>query len=306
MMPHNADRLLLERLAEQAGFDEARLISPRPFDRWRQHAIDSPLCHRPDTLLPGIDSIAVLFRRYKAHRANWSQYYVCSNEGYANAKALAEALKCAGVEAIPNPALPHRAAALRSGGMLGKNSLFIHPRLGTRFSIHLLLLKGIAPDEDGEVRPCSSTCSRCVQACPGGALQPFCRDKCIRHYLSGSEMPAQLRPAVGRILGCDICQDCCPHNMRHGFGAPDEGQLYAFDIGRLLDGHIREARGYVGSNYGRQKRLAMHAVLYTAAQHKTEYLPQIKRLMDDDYPLLAEYAAYAAGVLGSAAEPSSV
>lgn len=291
-------RQLLFDAAAAAGFDEVRLVSPRPFSRWQSDAAGLQLCSDASALMAGVESIAVLFRRYMPHMGHWAQYYICSNEGYLAAKGLAQTLEGHGLSAVANPSLPHRAAALRSGGVLGKNGLYIHPELGTRFSLHLLLLRGITPDEDGGVLPCGERCSLCVEACPGGALSPFCRERCIRHHLSGGVVSEWLRPGVRRILGCDICQDCCPHNQPIGFGEAEPAHAHAMDIGRLLGGDIAAARELVGSNYGRKKRLASQAALLVGAQRLGQYTPLLKPLAADEYEPLARHAGWALERLG--------
>jgi epoxyqueuosine reductase len=70
-----------------------------------------------------------------------------------------------------------------------------------------------APDRCG-------TCTRCLDACPTGALaEPYVMDasRCIAYFnieLKGS-IPVQYRQKIGaNMFGCDICQDVCPWNRR--------------------------------------------------------------------------------------------
>ena len=62
------------------------------------------------------------------------------------------------------------------------------------------------------------TCTRCIDACPTGALdQPYRMDasRCIA-YLTIEKRGAiaeEFREGIGRnVFGCDICQDVCPWN----------------------------------------------------------------------------------------------
>ncbi len=81
----------------------------------------------------------------------------------------------------------------------------------------------LAPDRCG-------TCTRCIDACPTGALlgakdpaapREMDASRCIA-YLTIEKKGAideGLRPQIGRqVFGCDICQDVCPWNgsERHG------------------------------------------------------------------------------------------
>ena len=72
---------------------------------------------------------------------------------------------------------------------------------------------------DGPVQDYCGSCTRCLDACPTGALDaPYQIDanRCIS-YLTiehrGTELPDGMSSEVGNwIFGCDICQDVCPWN----------------------------------------------------------------------------------------------
>jgi epoxyqueuosine reductase len=133
-----------------------------------------------------------------------------------------------------------RSYAARAGvGWIGKNTCVINQRLGSwlllgvivtslRFDIeptngpapnqsNAQLSTLLAPDRCG-------TCTRCIDACPTGALlggkdpaapREMDASRCIA-YLTIEKKGAideSLRPQIGRqVFGCDICQDVCPWN----------------------------------------------------------------------------------------------
>ncbi len=114
-----------------------------------------------------------------------------------------------------------RAVARRAGlGFVGKNTMLINRKGGSFFFIgHILLDLDLKPDEEITENFCGS-CTRCIDACPTGALAPFELDarKCIS-YLTieyrGDDLPESFKGKWKQwIFGCDICQDVCPWNQK--------------------------------------------------------------------------------------------
>jgi epoxyqueuosine reductase len=145
--------------------------------------------------------------------------------------------------------LLERELAVRAGlGWIGKNTMLIHPRLGSwLFLGELLLDLELTYDEPFMAEHCG-TCTRCIEACPTGCILPdrtLDAARCIAYLtieLKETPIPDGLRRQVGDwIFGCDVCQQVCPWNRfarptdkaafapRPGMPAPDLGELLALD-----------------------------------------------------------------------------
>jgi len=107
-------------------------------------------------------------------------------------------------------------------GWVGKNTCILDEEAGSWLLLGVIVTSlrlpvGLWPEE-AEDR-CGS-CTRCIDACPTGALlAPRVMDatRCIS-YLTIEKKDAiepELMEGMGRhIFGCDICQDVCPWNVR--------------------------------------------------------------------------------------------
>jgi epoxyqueuosine reductase len=129
-----------------------------------------------------------------------------------------------------------RSLATAAGlGWTGKNTCLIHQKLGS-FGFLAVLLTSLeaeaararltAPDRCG-------SCTRCLEACPTGALiAPYRMDatRCIS-YLTIEHRGAideELMSGMGRqVFGCDICQDVCPWNSPRRTPVSGDAELEA-------------------------------------------------------------------------------
>ena len=105
-------------------------------------------------------------------------------------------------------------------GFMGKNTLMIIPGHGSYFFLAEVLTTASLSVPNVQLMPDScGACSLCMEACPTGALEEPYRlnaSKCLA-YLT-IEFKGEMDPASGRkmekcFLGCDQCQEACPHNQ---------------------------------------------------------------------------------------------
>ena len=118
--------------------------------------------------------------------------------------------------------LMEREHAQRAGlGLIGKHTLLIRPGEGSWILLGevlttLELEPSALPDWASRSDPCGS-CTRCIDACPTGAIEPFSVDatRCISYTTieHRSAIDPDLFESTGDWLyGCDVCQEVCPHN----------------------------------------------------------------------------------------------
>ena len=115
-----------------------------------------------------------------------------------------------------------RSFAHSSGiGTFGKNNMLIIPDYGSYFFLSEILttanidIPAVIPPAD----VCGS-CTKCIDACPTGALggpHDFDSSKCLSYLTIECSEPVDI--SLGRkmnkcFLGCDICQEVCPHNIK--------------------------------------------------------------------------------------------
>jgi epoxyqueuosine reductase len=158
------------------------------------------------------------------------------------------------------------------------------------------------------------TCTRCLVACPTGALvAPGVLDarRCISYLtieLRGA-IPRQLRPLVGtHIFGCDICQAVCPWNRRPPvsseaaflpracFAAPELIPLLS-----LSEGEFRHRFHTSPILRAKRRGILRNVAVALGNLRDLRALPALAAALRDTEPLVRGHAAWALGRIGGGA-----
>ena len=117
--------------------------------------------------------------------------------------------------------LPHKTVATRAGlGWIGKNCLLVTKEYGGAIRISTILTDAPLPaDQPMEESQCGK-CSKCVEACPGGALKGvkwkagMGREEIMDSQICLETQPKVMKAATG--VEADICGKCyavCPYTQ---------------------------------------------------------------------------------------------
>ena len=122
------------------------------------------------------------------------------------------------------PVLERTWAVLAGIGSIGKNGMLIVPDIGTRVLLGEIVLSnvpGVGKDileTELNTFPLCGTCTRCIEACPTGALTgdgSLNVPRCLS-YISiekrSHTVPEDVSEKMKLIFGCDECVTCCPQN----------------------------------------------------------------------------------------------
>ncbi len=325
----------LVALAQKIGFDVCRVVrcdSPdhlAEFNQWFDDGAAGEMAYLargaekradPQKILPGAHSIVVLAMNYfqgtearSSNRTGRIARYAWGDDYHdvlaTKLKTLDEFLReSGGVQKCyvdTGPILERDHAAKAGTGWHGKSTMLINQQLGTWFFLAEILTTLDLP-ADAPARDRCGKCTRCIDACPTGAItEPHRLDarRCISYLtieLKGS-IPTELRPLIGdRIFGCDDCLEACPWNRFAqasrdvAFSTkPATANFGLRNYLRLTEPEFRNL--FRSSPIKRIKRRGFLRNVCVALGNvgTTDDLPALEKIATDPEPLIAEHAAWA-------------
>lgn len=328
----------IKHLAREAGFDDCRIAPAEPalhadaFREWLadgRHAGMDWMARNPERridpgeIVPEARAIVVLALNYfpgdpppapDGGGAAGSIARYAWNDDYHDLilprlKALDAAMaELGGVQRyyVDTGPVLERDHATRAGlGWNGKSTVQIHRSLGTWFFLAELITTLETAYDPPENDHCGK-CTRCLDACPTGALTgPHRLDArlCISYLTIEHKgpIPEALRPLIGdRIYGCDDCLEACPWNRfakvarDASFHAREEVfQIPLRDWLAIDDSRFREL--FLGSPVKRIKRSRFLRNVCVALGNTggPGDIPALQAAANGDDPLIAEHAAWA-------------
>lgn len=146
---------------------------------------------------------------------------------------------------VDSAPVAERALATRAGlGFIGKNHMLINPALGPQILLGEIITTVKLQFDQPSTGNCS-TCTKCIDACPTGALRAdgqFDANKCISYLTiehKGTILPELAEKISDRLFGCDECVLACPYQQKapacRNKGFKFYGDRANLDLQRVLD-----------------------------------------------------------------------
>ncbi|MEW6622548.1 MAG: tRNA epoxyqueuosine(34) reductase QueG [Bacillota bacterium] len=210
-----------------------------------------------------------------------------------------------------SPLLERFLAELTGQGWIGQNTCFYSKTTGSWIFLGEILLTldlevGRMVLPDGRCLECS----RCIKACPTGALKGnyiMDANRCLAYITQAKEtIPRQYRKLIGsNIMGCDICQDVCPNNK--GILEKIAGELKPLphlsevDLSEILlmsNAEYKEKYGAAAYSWCGKKVLQRNCLVALGNLKAREAVPLIASFLESPNRELRLHAAWALGEIG--------
>ncbi len=272
-----AEQVVL-RLAADCGFDLAGIAPAAPLPdesaqymewaaRGRAGRMSYLTDHRaekradPRSLLPSAQAVICVARLYNQQESGPVERYARGEDYHdvlrRDLERMAHGLRAAFGDfeykiCVDTAPLLERSYARAAGlGWIGRNTCLINQQLGSYlFLAEMLVSLPLTAESESAAPDRCGTCTRCIDACPTGAIVPgglrteLDATRCISYLtieLKG-DIPEESRTGLGELaFGCDICQEVCPWNRKAPF-ADWPGAVGAGDLESLASLSAEEFR----------------------------------------------------------------
>jgi epoxyqueuosine reductase len=196
-------------------------------------------------------------------------------------------------------------------GFYGKHGVIITPAHGSYVVLGELLTDlDLEPDQPRELS--CGPCTRCMDACPTGAItSPYMldRSRCIQ-YLSERRgtIPLSVRDLwANRLYGCSTCQDVCPHNA--GLSPTPREVIFGWvgdsiAIREILDMDDVDFRTRFRNNQIGMRDLGAirrNAVIAAGNSRMDSFMPALRKLARDPDPMIRQHSLWAVAKIGGPA-----
>ncbi len=339
------DAARIKELALAAGFAGAGIANLTPsataqaYERWIGEgghagmdylARHAELRRDPRILLPAARSVLSLALPYAppagapeiesdfwqgvARYARGEDYHDFLREKLSRVKEAIEHefLGCETRACLDTAPILEREWAARAGlGSFGKNTNLLHPQGGSFFLLSELLLS-LDLEPDLPLADLCGSCTRCLDACPTGALSPYRLEssRCISYWTieHRGEIPRDLRGQFGSwVFGCDICQEVCPWNrdpvgeLAAEFATPPaRGSLSLVGVLGGAEGDLRALLRGTPLLRPRVDGLRRNAAIAMGNRRDPLYIETLAEALESGSPMVRRHCAWALGEIGTA------
>lgn len=319
----SADRDARSEERMRAAFEGESFATWAYDDAYAKRATD------PQTVLAGARSIicvAVAYATQPQSRRGPLESrvsnYAWSSDYHRRMRALlheiAAAIDVAARESVTRVAcdtipIAERAFAANAGlGWVGKHTNLIVPGSGS-FVFLGEILTTLALETDAPLKKTCGSCTRCISACPTGALRgdyTIDAGRCIADLNQRTDdIPRAMRPLLMDWLwGCDLCQEVCPPTMRAGTGgsaaftplARENAFPGALKVLRVRSGEFKRWFGPTAMSWRGAAVLRRNAAVVLGNLLDRAAVPELlAALREDPHPMVRRHAAWALGRIGS-------
>ncbi|EHB47907.1 MULTISPECIES: tRNA epoxyqueuosine(34) reductase QueG [Paenibacillus] len=212
---------------------------------------------------------------------------------------------------VDTGALVDRAVAERAGiGFSAKNCAIISPKFGSWIYLGEMVTNIPFPPDQPVTEDCGE-CTKCIDACPTGALVgpgQLNAQRCVSFLTQTKGFLSEevMRKIGNRLYGCDTCQIVCPKNRGKNWTHheelqpdPEKAKPLLLPILDMSNREFKETFGDTAAAWRGRKPIQRNAVIALGNFKDISAVPKLSEvLLKDPRPELRGTAAWALGRIG--------